>query len=499
MRVFSPLVLAVFIKMISKINQSKKSLMTFIFRPIQRNFSIDKEPSLNSENSPINCRDYDIISARINNPLHTRVFMRHIPHPNNISSINNNNNGSSLSTKTFTNPPIKNKRMEDSFCEIILPITQSSTLLEAYQSIHGGLRFGRLMEDMDALASLVAYKHCNNNENLDDNFDYSRFTLVTAAVDRVDLLRTFGKISNVRLRGFVTYTGRSSMEITLSMELSSFHQLSHHHQSMQNEQWDLAAMAKFVFVARSPDMKHAIPINRLVAETDSERELIRLGQLRHEYRLRRSEQSLFKSPPTEPESRLLHSLLIGGGDNKVTEGSSIPMKKTELFNLRIAQPQDRNIHNFIFGGYLMREAFELAYATAIMFTQGREVLITTVDDVNFVHPVPIGSLLDFNARIAYTDTIGKDTIAEAISTDVDTQESQNIHSMTKLYQRIHVQVIADVLTPSTGARQTTNTFHYTFISAIPPSASSSSIKSVIPETYLEAMHYLEGKRRIEIS
>lgn len=347
--------------------------------------------------------------------------------------------------------PKGDKHMSDSFIELLLPFKDNSDLLDQYISIHGGLRFGKLMEDLDAMAASIAYRHCSDDE----------ITLLTAAVDRIDLSKSFDScIFNVRMRGFVTFVGRSSMEVTIATDCEGLH-----------EQWESAALAKFVFVARSPDGSKAITVPRLVIESETEKEIFSLGENRHKYRLRKSEQSLFRSPPTEEESQLIHRLLI---KDKKNQELLVPISKTEMKSIRICHPQDRNIHNLIFGGHLMREAYELAYSTAICFTKGIPVLITTIDDLNFVHPVQIGSLLYFSGRIVYTDR--------------DPSDPENV-------QRINVEVIADVIEPKSGSRLTTNTFHYTYSCKI----SQSAALIVIPETYTEAMKYLEGKRRVQFS
>lgn len=346
-------------------------------------------------------------------------------------------------TNTAGNP----KRMSDSFCEVVLPFQSDAELLEEYVSIHGGLRFGKLLEDLDALAASVAYLHCDDAD----------LTLVTAAVDRIDLLKSFDdRVSDVRMRGFVTFVGRSSMEVTMSVELES------------GKGWELGALAKFVFVARSKDGSRAVQVNRLIVETEREKELFSLGEARHAYRLKRNEQSLFRQPPTAEESELLHKLLIQQPTQPEIP-KSIPMRKTGMTSIRICHPQERNIHNFIFGGYLMREAYELAYSTASVFVKGAALVVTTLDDLNFVHPVAIGSLLHLGGRIVYTDR------------DPCTR-----------HPRIHVECTADVIDPTTGVRKTTNTFHFTFVCL-----KIKDMATVIPETYEEAMRYLEGKRRVQ--
>lgn len=350
--------------------------------------------------------------------------------------------------------------MRDSFQELLLPFRQQPELLENYASIHGGLRFGRLLEDLDSLAASIAYAHC----------DGADLTLVTAAVDRIDLLVSFDdRICDVRMRGMVTFVGRSSMEVTISVEVAEG----------AVDEWELAALAKFVFVARTRDGMHAVPVNRLVVTTEREKDLFSMGQDRHQYRLRRSEKSLFRQPPTEGESHLLHSLLISdaskgreGKGGPLGHGFLIPMRSTGMTSIRVCHPQERNIHNFIFGGYLMREAFELAYSTAAVFVKGNDIMVTTVEDISFVHPVAIGSLLYFTTGIVYTD----------------------INPNRRNYQRLHVEVVADVLDPKVGSRVTTNTFHYTFEMKLDD---PHALNQVIPETYTEAMRYLEGKRRVQ--
>lgn len=361
----------------------------------------------------------------------------------------------------------KPRRMSDSFMQVLLPCASDAELGAEYVNFQGGLRLGRLLEDLDALAASIAYLYC----------DDAAVTLVTAAVDRIDLLHpgSLGHLADLRLRGMVTYVGRSSMEITMSIEML---------RPNQGAVWQLGALAKFLFVARSLDGKTAVPVPRLLLETEGEHNLFTLGQARHQYRLRRSETSLFRQPPTEAESRLLHQLLIQRQTAKGTSPHPVmPMRRTCCASLRICHPQDRNVHNFIFGGHLMREAFELAYGTALQYTAGAQPLLPMViEDINFVHPVAIGSLIHFEATIVY--------VAEDSSRDFET-----ISKATTGSSLLHVEVIADVINPQGGTRVTTNTFHFTFKAPTP----TTELPPLLPETYHEAMKYLEGKRRLELT
>lgn len=62
------------------------------------------------------------------------------------------------------------------------------------------------MEDLDALAGAIGYKHADDGKS-----DSAPITIVTASVDRIDLLKPLG-VADIRLSGHVTYVGYSSME-----------------------------------------------------------------------------------------------------------------------------------------------------------------------------------------------------------------------------------------------------------------------------------------------
>ena len=62
------------------------------------------------------------------------------------------------------------------------------------------------------------------------------------------------------------------------------------------------------------------------------------------------------------------------------------IRHTKLENAIICQPQQRNMHGRIFGGFLMRRAFELAFSTCYVFGGGRPLFLE-VDHVDFRKPV----------------------------------------------------------------------------------------------------------------
>lgn len=70
----------------------------------------------------------------------------------------------------------------------------------------------------------------------------------------------------------------------------------------------------------------------------------------------------------------------------LADRDSMLIRHTKLENAIICQPQQRNMHGRIFGGFLMRRAFELAFSTCYVFA-GARPLFLEVDHVDFRKPV----------------------------------------------------------------------------------------------------------------
>lgn len=178
--------------------------------------------------------------------------------------------------------------------------------------------------------------------------------------------------------------------------------------------------------------------------------------------------SLLKTPPNIDERLIIHELFLKTVNEKaatfkrlITPENTVWMDEAGLKNIIVCFPQERNLYNKIFGGFLMRQAFELAWANACIFSKSRPRLIA-VDDIVFKRPVEIGSLLYLSSQVVYT----KDT-------------------------NLQVKVHAEVVNSTTGIHETTNIFHYTF------ATEGITLSTVMPRSYSEYMLYLDGKRHYE--
>ncbi|MCJ1392229.1 hypothetical protein MMC18_005096 [Xylographa bjoerkii] len=144
------------------------------------------------------------------------------------------------------------------------------------------------------------------------------------------------------------------------------------------------------------------------------------------------------------------------------------------------QPQYRNRHNFmIFGGFLLKATFELAFCCAASFSHSRPSFLS-LDPSTFDNPVPVGSVLYLAATVAYTDPPLVDLDAKSSVTDKH-KESQ--------FTKVQIRVDSKVRDIEHGHTKSTGQFNYTFLL-------EKSIK-VMPRTYSEFMVWVDARRRVE--
>eukprot|EP01119_Soliformovum_irregulare_P008170 TRINITY_DN2113_c0_g1_i3.p1 TRINITY_DN2113_c0_g1~~TRINITY_DN2113_c0_g1_i3.p1 ORF type:complete len:232 (+),score=84.77 TRINITY_DN2113_c0_g1_i3:605-1300(+) len=216
--------------------------------------------------------------------------------------------------------------------------------------------------------------------------------------------------------------------------------------------------ARLTMVATDAATKKSAPVNPLTPTNKEEEDAIRRGEENKKRRLQSKANSLQTSPPTEEERSLIHKIFM---ESKKPDRNHVFMSKTHNQSVILCQPSDRNIHGKIFGGYLMRKGFELAFSTAFLFARSQPAFVA-LEDVTFFKPVEIGDILRLNSRVVFTQD-----------------------------KSVQVEVLATVTDPYVGEEQTTNVFNFTFEC---PSVKDGDVKKVLPTTYEEAMVYLQGRR-----
>ena len=65
-------------------------------------------------------------------------------------------------------------------------------------------------------------------------------------------------------------------------------------------------------------------------------------------------------------------------------------------------PEQENVPQKIFGGYLIRRAYELSAICSELVAPDRSI-IAAVNRINFFHPVRMGDKLHFTSRVVYTN------------------------------------------------------------------------------------------------
>lgn len=141
-------------------------------------------------------------------------------------------------------------------------------------------------------------------------------------------------------------------------------------------------------MARDYNTRKAAPVNRLSPETEQEKLLFQEAEARNNLRKRkrRGERRDFENGEVNRLEVLLAEGRIFCDMPALADRESILLRDTRLENSLICQPQQRNIHGRIFGGFLMHRAFELAFSTAYAFA-GMVPYFLEVDHVDFLRPV----------------------------------------------------------------------------------------------------------------
>ncbi|KAG6837783.1 hypothetical protein H0H93_001710 [Arthromyces matolae] len=365
--------------------------------------------------------------------------------------------GQSPDPTQVVHDPLVPRNMYDSYTELILPFGSSAERKEDYINASGGIRMGKLMEHLDSLAGSIAYKHMLGPgvETLGRIQEHG-FYIVTASVDRLDMLAPLNPSRDLRLSGQVIHVGKSSMEVAVKMETIG---------SSQPDETVLLGNAPTSLIVAKENIS-----------TPEERSLDAIGAHMKKRRQSGALRSLSRVPPSSTEASALHDFYLQYGQENPTEdasGERIWMGDTRLEKCMLMFPQERNVHQKIFGGYLMRLAYELGFVNASLLARGH-LRFLSLDGISFARPVPIGSILRLTSLILHTNT----------------------PSGPQYPQLIHVGVKANVVDVKTGSEQTTNDFRLTWCrdegdhEGIP--------RKVVPKTYREAMLWLEGSRALEL-
>ena len=354
----------------------------------------------------------------------------------------------------------------------MLPLAQDPWLLDTYLNSSGHVRLGTVFMDLDALSGVIAYKHTGD-----------AVTTVTAACDRITISHPLTDICDLELSGQVTYaTGRSSIEVTMQVARPPPPGAPRRTAADDGDDDNVLIRCVFTMVSLDPGTKKPVPVNPLVVETADEQRLFARGERNSQQRKQRAQTALTKHTPDDAESDLIHAywlrqLQYHDPNDALRQPAHVHfMDGTRLQSASIMQPQYRNRHHFmIFGGFLLKQTFELAFSCAAAFAHARPTFVS-LDPSTFQNPVPVGSILYLTATVVYTDPPLLAAAGERADGDA-------------AHTRVQVRVDSKVRDVEHGVAKPTGQFNYTF--TVPRNV------RVMPRTYTEFMMYLDARRRAE--
>jgi acyl-coenzyme A thioesterase 9 len=327
----------------------------------------------------------------------------------------------------------------------ILPLANDAALRRRFmvtdQPIRGNLRFGLTLELLDKMAEETALAYVRLAD--------ANARVVTAAIDNIRVRRPADVTRDLRLLARVNYVGRTSLEVGIRVE-------------QEGDAAGHIASCYFTMVARNGDQSIAIPPLHPTDVLELRRHERAIARRR---RLREEEEEL-RQPPTREEFEMLLRLHMeqdadGFGGVRVRDLVSSSWDRV--------YPEQENVPQKIFGGYLIHRAYEMAAIHAEELTTHRAV-VAAVNRINFKQAVRIGDKLRFGTRIVYT---GRSSIA------VETKIERSARGERTL-------------------RDLTNDCIFTFVN-VDEELRPQRVPRVFPATYDEDARYLAAFRRNRIN
>jgi acyl-coenzyme A thioesterase 9 len=323
-----------------------------------------------------------------------------------------------------------------------LPLSSDPALRRRYmvvdEPIEGNFRFGLLLEELDIMAEQTAIGYVHRF--------YPDGRVVTAAIDNILVRHTVDVTRDIVFHARINHVGRSSLEIGIRVEHAG-DPVTH------------IASCYFTMVARGGEAAgESLPLPPLEYRDDLEKGRARKAiSGREEYR--RQQASLLEPPSREEYEILsrLHKAQEEPGFTGFTAGRLVADAWERMY------PEQEYVPHRIFGGYLVRRAFELSAICSELVAPDRSI-IAAVNRINFFHPVRMGDKLHYTSRVVYTN--GSFVCVEA-----------NIERISR----------------DRSAKALSNSCLFTFVN-VDRELQHRPVPPIYPTTYQEDSRYLEAHR-----
>ncbi len=242
--------------------------------------------------------------------------------------------------------------------------------------IVGNFRFGLLLEDLDIMAEQAALGYARRI--------HPDAKVVTAAIDNIIVRHVVDIDRDIQIDARINHVGKSSMVVGMRVEHTGT-PATH------------IASCYFTMVARggeSAEESRVLPPLEYL-EALEQRRAEKSQQEREKYRL---QQVALQEPPSHEEYELLRQLHMAQDD---PDFKGLRTDRLVVDAWERMYPEQEYVPHRIFGGYLVRRAYELSAICAELVAPDRSI-IAAVNRINFFHPVRLGDKLHYTCRVVYT-------------------------------------------------------------------------------------------------
>ncbi len=297
--------------------------------------------------------------------------------------------------------------------------------------IVGNFRFGLLLEDLDIMAEQAALGYARRS--------HPDAKVVTAAIDNIIVRHVVDIERDIQIDARINHVGKSSMVVGMRVEHTGA-PATH------------IASCYFTMVARggeSAEESRVLPPLDYLDELE-QRRAEKSQQEREQYR---QQQAALLEPPSRDEYELLRQLHTAQ-DNPDFKGLRTDRLVVDAWERMY--PEQEYVPHRIFGGYLVRRAYELSAICAELVAPDRSI-IAAVNRINFFHPVRLGDKLHYTCRVVYTSGsfICVEANIERVSRDRSSKALSNscLFTFVNVDQQLCHQPVPEIY-PTTYAEDT---------------------------------------------
>ncbi|ANA41046.1 acyl-CoA thioesterase [Geobacter anodireducens] len=314
------------------------------------------------------------------------------------------------------------------------------------EEIRGNFRFGLLLEHLDILAEQTALAYVRRT--------HPEGRVVTAAIDNIVVRHVVDVTRDIVLQARINHVGRSSLEIGIRVE---------HPAMAPGGGGELhIASCYFTMAAREgAEAGESLPLPPLeYLDYLEQQRAAKVMAGREEYR---QQQAALQAPPSREEYDLLsrmHQAQEEPGFAGLVAGRLVADAWERMY------PEQEYVPQRVFGGYLVRRAYELSGICSELVAPDRSI-IAAVNRINFFHPVRLGDKLHFTSRVVYT--------AESF---------------------VCVEASIERISRDRSSKALSNSCLFTFVN-VDRDLNHRPVPAIFPTTYREDARYLEAHRSLQ--